>query len=132
MSVDFGSDFEAPGELLPDMRLLENEQDKTRAFLASVARGLNMPRGALWFSPNDGLSISEFVADIVDKRVASQQINAECLKDERVARAETAIVGTAEQWDIKTTVFAKDGSVYQLVFRATADSAALLSAERVQ
>lgn len=127
MTWDPGSDFETvSGQLLPDMRLMVSEVDKARAFLAAIARRLRMPRGGLWFDPDAGLSICEFVADTVDSRIAAQQINAECLKDERCARATTDIVVAGATWTISTTLTARDGKTYQLVFSATAQSALLL------
>jgi hypothetical protein len=127
MSWDPGSDFETvDGQLLPDMRLMVSTADKARAMLAAIARRLWMPRGGLWFDPDAGLSICEFVADTVDPRIAANQINAECLKDERCARASTDIAIAGDAWTIATTITAQDGKTYQLVFLATAQSATLL------
>jgi len=130
MTWDPGSSFEAPGELLPDMRLMVSLPDKARAFLYDIARSLNMPRGALWYAQDRGTPICEFIADVVDPRVAASQINAECKKDSRCARATTDIVVAAggAAWSISINVYAKDGTVYELVFLASAEKATLLLA----
>lgn len=132
MTIDLGSDFEAPGELRPDLRLMTSDADKARAFLQGQARALNMPRGTLWYSRNRGLNVSEFVADSIDPRIAQQQITDELLKDERCARCTTTItVSPLGAWTIQSDMTAIDGTKYQLVFIATEDSASLLLSTQV-
>ncbi len=127
MTWNPGSDFETVGgQLLPDMRLMVSVTDEARAFMAAIARRLTMPRGSLWFDLDAGLSIAEFVADNIDPRIAAQQINAECLKDERCARASTDMTVAGNAWTITTTITAQDGKKYQLVFLASEQNATLL------
>jgi len=121
--IDLGSTFEAPGALLPNMRLLTSDVDKVRGFLYAQARRLQTPRGSLWYAKNYGLDMREFVCDTENPRVAEQAINGELLKDERCARATTAITVNANgSWTVTTNIFAQDGTVYTLVFYVTETS----------
>lgn len=134
MAFDPGADFEAPGTLLPDMRLLTSDADKRRGFLNRQARALNMPRGALWYSQNRGLNISDFIGDSLDPKIAEQLIDAELLKDEACARSATTIAADVRtsSWVISTLMTAIDGTQYQLVFAASAANAQLLTAQVLQ
>lgn len=128
---DYGSTFDAPGDLTPSMRLLSSDADKVVGLLQSWGRLLNMQIGALWFDPNAGLTLRDFVADDEDPAVAASQINQALMYDERCARAITDIaVGKDGSWAVSVKGFAKDGRVYDLVFLATADKVSLLTAQQ--
>ena len=132
MTIDLGSDFEAPGQLLPDMRLLTSNNDKALGFLYAQARRLQMPRGSLWFDRNAGLDMREFVNDVQTPANAMLAINGEMFKDERCARCDTQITVNADgSWSVTTNPQAQDGTVFSLVFLVTAANSALLSASVV-
>ena len=130
--IDLGSTFEAPGALLPDMRLLTSDVDKVRGFLYAQARRLQTARGSLWYAKNYGLDMREFVNDLENPRIAEQSINGELLKDERCAQCTTEIIVLASgAWQVTTNPQAKDGTVFVLVFQVSETSAVLLNADVV-
>jgi hypothetical protein len=127
MTIDLGSTFEAPGQLLPGMRLLTSDTDKARGFLYNCARWLNTPRGSVWYAKNRGLDMRQFVCDSENPRIAEQAINGENLKDERCSRSVTAItVGADGSWTVTTNIYAQDGTVFTLVFLVTESSVSVL------
>ncbi len=129
MTIDLGSDFECPGDFLPSMLLLESDDGKARAYLQACRVRLQMPRGSLWFDRDAGTDIREFVSDLETPARAASAINAELFKDERTADCVTSITVNADgSWDIVTNAQVKDGTTYELVFRATAASSELLTA----
>jgi hypothetical protein len=125
---DFGSTFDAPGDLTPSMRLLSTDLEKERGLLQSWARRLNMDLGSLWYDPNAGLSMRDFVADDEDPSVAATQINQELLKDERCAKCTTNIDVVPGGWLVTVKPSVDSGATYSLVFKVTADKSSLLTA----
>jgi hypothetical protein len=87
--VDYGTDFDCPGDLNPALVLVTG-----RVVLAqALFRRLICPRKKLFYAPNYGLGIQQWLNDglrgIGDVARRANQIDAECRKDERVLLSQT-------------------------------------------
>ena len=125
---DLGSDFDCPGDLKPDARLLTSPTEQITAWLQALARRLQTPRGALFYDTDYGLDLRSYLSDDEEPAVAAHEINQELLKDERTSRCTTDIAVAADSWTITSTPTFVDGATYALTFLVTAGSIDLLTA----
>lgn len=95
--VDYGTDFDCPGDLNPSLVLVSG-----RLVLAqAIFRRLVCPRKALFYDANYGLGIQQWLNDGLrgpgDVARKANQIDGECKKDERVLRSQTVGVFNSVQ-----------------------------------
>lgn len=80
MTVDFGSDFSGVEDLDANLSMVTGRT----CLLQALLRRISTPRGALWYAPDYGTDIGQFVNTTTDPRVIQQAIESEILNDERV------------------------------------------------
>jgi hypothetical protein len=111
----YGSDFAGADDLDPLLTVREGVAGEALALGESLARRLATPRGALWYSPNDGFDVRSLVADTEDPSNAEDKIELECLKDERVRKVKVTVTVTdPSSWEIAIVVTPKTGATFRL------------------
>ena len=127
MADDYGIDVDG----VDDIDANTTMQTNTRLVLAqSLARALQMPRGALWYAPDEGYDIRSIIADTgPDPSAHEQAIEAQCLKDERVKNAVCEVNEvTSGEWEVSVAITPVTGETFQLVLSVTAVTVEVLEA----
>lgn len=127
MATDYGTDFDGIDDIDANLAF----QTDTRLVLAqSLCRQLQMPRGALWYAPDEGYDIRSIIADTgPDPSAHEQAIEAQCLKDERVQNAVCEVNAvTSERWEVSIAITPVTGQTFQLVLSVDAVTVTILEA----
>jgi hypothetical protein len=122
---DFGRDLSCVTDLTPDCR----EVTGFRVLGEAIARRLLTPRGRLIYDPNYGYDLSQFLnADLGpgDTAKITANIQAECLKDERVLQAQASVVLQGSVLSVTATIATAAGP-FTLVLSVSAVDVQLLT-----
>lgn len=127
MSVDFGQDV----AVFPDLDLTFAPLTGPRVVAEALARRLSTPRGTLPFSDNYGLDLRSWLNETIAPGRLGQlrrDLEAECLKDERVDSVASVAVLDAMQGalSIRLAITTAAGP-FSLVLGVTAVTVAVLS-----
>lgn len=127
MADFYGSDFAGADDIDEELSVREGEAEELYALAESVARRLSTPRGGLWFAPNEGFDIRTLVGSTEDVDQASDKIESECRKEERVRKAKCEItVVDRESWQVKLTCTPKVGTTFALTLSVSRVTVQLL------
>jgi phage baseplate assembly protein W len=109
--ADFGSDFAWTGDLDPRMPKV----DGLAGLQQSILRRLTTPRGGLFYDPEYGTDMTQFMNAETNPKIVEQAAESEILKDERVFGATVEFVKQATkpsepvQIALKISVQTQDG-----------------------
>jgi phage baseplate assembly protein W len=90
MATDFGTDLHCADDLDPTMP----EVTGRVALVQAILRRLSTPPGSLFYDPDYGIDVREYVGeglDAADLFYVQTEIERECLKDERVRAAQARV-----------------------------------------
>lgn len=111
----YGSDFAGHEDIDANMSTREGAAGELYALAESVGRRLCTPRGALWYSRNDGFDIRSLISTAADRDDAADKIENECRKEARVRSAKCVIsLVDAETWEAAITCVPKIGVPFRL------------------
>lgn len=122
--AELGSDFAGATDLYPDLRLSSGRQALAEALL----RRYQTQRGALWYAPEYGLSLTRFVNAQTPVSAIGQLVEREALKDERVLDARADVTRVGVDLTISLTVTDDEGP-FTLTIAANEVTVSLLSFE---
>lgn len=103
MTVDLGSDFSCETDLTPGMLVVSGQRRVAEALI----RRLGTPRGALWYSPEYGTDLREFVHSAAGTYAVELAAEQECLKEETVDEVEALAEFTANNETMTVTLRVK-------------------------
>lgn len=130
-TTTFGSDFAGVDDLDANWSFLENSPTtpnvESLALAQAIARRLTTPRGGLFYDPNYGTDLRDFIGSSITVPTAISLIETECLKDERVETAKATITVLGETWTIKIECKANSGATFELTLSVDKVTVALLS-----
>jgi hypothetical protein len=98
---------------------------------SALVRRLSTPAGGLFYDPNYGLDVQNFLNDSsADSFEVASQISEECEKDERVASAnvQTLFQAGKSELDITVSITLKTGQAFTLVLNVAQVTTDLLDA----
>ena len=90
MAFSLGLTLSCNGDLTPGMRTVEGRQ----VLMDALRNRLSMSRGGLWYAPNYGTNLCDFVNGAFTAYAIEQSAESECLKDERVESVSASAVQT--------------------------------------
>ena len=127
MTIDYGTELSWTDDVDPTHRFVTG----TRLLGEALYRRLITPRGQLLDDPDYGLGIVQLLnKPMTTREIASlpARIQAECLKDERVASVTATVTRTGEIWKISLVATASSGEPFRLVMSVDQVTPALLEA----
>ena len=127
-TINFGHDLACTTDLDPAMA----EVDGTLLLGQALARRIQTPRGGLIDDPNYGYDVRSFLNADVDSATIGQigaKMDAEFLKDERVAKSVTSLTYTAGVIT-STTIITTNSGPFTLVLAISSVTVAILKPSR--
>ena len=123
MTGELGSDFSCTDDLDPNWGVVSG----TTCLGQALYRRLTTKRGALWYDPNYGTDIRQYLNSSTPINVIGQAVENECRKDERVEDVEAFVETDAagETYTIAVRVTAADAP-FSLTILATSLTVELL------
>jgi hypothetical protein len=103
--TEYGSDFSVVEDFGATMSVVTGPIVVAQA----VARRLQTPRGGLWYDPNYGTDMRQFVNGHATAFQIATAIESEALKDERVERASAEVAITQDRVVAVVTLQLADG-----------------------
>lgn len=125
--TDFGTDFNLGDDLDANLSVVSGVTGLGQA----LARRLRTPRGGLWYAPDYGTDLRQYVlGPVYSARALEMAAAAECRKDERVeaARARAAQGDDPSSVELTIDVEVADGP-FSLVLNVSAVTVDLLRLE---
>lgn len=115
----------------PDLDVTGNELTEDASIIECLRRGLSQPAGSLSYSPEDGFDLRAILSRAVDLRrtfVIEDAVQAQALRDERVAKASVSVSYDVSTEAVRGTILLtkRDGRDLRLTVAADRLSVSLL------
>jgi hypothetical protein len=123
--ADLGLDLSGVDDLSPQM----TEVSGRLGLIQSIARRLQTPNGGLFYDPDYGYDVRRFLsAVVVNSGELASSVEAEALKDERVAQATATVVFSASSSSLLIKLeIADSGGPFAFVLAVSAVTVELLT-----
>jgi hypothetical protein len=82
--------------------------DDALALVQACGRRLITPRGALWYDPNYGTDVRQFIADVVPEGLVESAVINELFKEEAVDAVTCKATRVADSLSLKISIVASD------------------------
>lgn len=104
--ADLGSDIAGLDDIDPTMPTVEGR----RCLIQSIARRLITPRGGLWYDPDYGYDLRQYLSGItVSAGAIASGVEAEAEKDERVEQASASVVFSGRVLTVRLAISDSQG-----------------------
>jgi hypothetical protein len=127
--TDYGEDFSCASDLATTLGTASGRT----VVVEAIARRLTTPRGRLLGDEDYGFDLTDYANDDVspaDIAWIGSQVEAECLKDERVSLANTtAVLGAGDILTVTVAIVLSDGDAFDLTLAVSSVSVPVLSVE---
>lgn len=111
--ADLGTDFAGVNDITPTLQVVSGR----RCLIEAIARRLITPRGALWYDPDYGYDLRQYLSGItVAAGSIAASVAAEAEKDERVEQASADVTFSGSVLNVKLAI-ADAAGPFQFVLR---------------
>lgn len=99
--ADLGSDFSGVSDITPTLAVVSGR----RCLIEAIAHRLITPRGSLWYDPDYGYDLRQYLSGItVAAGSIAASVAAEAEKDERVEQASAVVTFSGSVLDVKLAI----------------------------